>query len=391
MYLRNGKIGVIDLETGESSEEEMISDSASSIRVSRDLLDKFGPESMVLGTGLLTGSLIPASCAGTIVAGKKTMPLLGYAGIELKLSGFDFLVVNGRASKTGYVWARDGIVEFVELASAARINSWQRTDKIRADQGDSKIQVVSAGPWCDAVNPASQLIIDHWGGEDKVGMGAEFGKRNLTAVAFRGMGELEVAEPETHFSKCVSLIRNHLSKLGPNMGLSSYYEGARKEDFASLVHRSVGCYGCPFPCRTFVKTEEDPKEMRLMHREPGYLHYDIPALARAAELGLSALDAARVFVRCAQAGAEPVAVLNACSAKRDRVDANMIERLMVTPTEIEVSFKGNFEASFQDKHDYESSLGLGLCPRYWSKVGYDIDSLSSCIESALGSKLPSVD
>src|SRR4030042_542992 len=256
------------------------------------------------------------------------MPLLGHAGIELKLSGFDFLVLKGKAPNWGYVWTRDGIVELVELRESPQLNSWQRTDKIRADQGDSKIQVVSGGPWCDAGSPAAQLVVDHWGGEDKVGMGAEFGKRNLAAVAFRGRGGLEMAAPEAHFEGSVALMKGHLSRLGPNKGLQSYYEGAGREDFVSLVHRYIGCYGCPFPCRTYLKTEEGPKEMRFMHKEPGYLHYDVPALEMATQVGLSSRDATRVLTRCAQAGAEPVAVLTAAAVGGGRPDVAAIESLL---------------------------------------------------------------
>src|SRR4030066_1141341 len=114
MNLRNGKIGIIDLSTGESSEEDFAGDVLTE-GVPRELLEKHGPDSIVLGTGLLTGSLIPASCVGTLTTGRHTMPILGHAGIELKLTGFDFLVLKGKASNWGYIWIRDGIMEFGEM------------------------------------------------------------------------------------------------------------------------------------------------------------------------------------------------------------------------------------------------------------------------------------
>jgi len=57
-------------------------------------------------------------------------------------------------------------------------------------------------------------------------MGAEFGGKMLAAVAFRGMGELEIADPEDHYRKCVALMNDHLSRLGPNKGLQSYFDAA---------------------------------------------------------------------------------------------------------------------------------------------------------------------
>lgn len=386
MNLRNGKIGVVDLLSGESAEDDLAQDIGSG-NVYDGLISKHGPESMVIGTGLLTGSLIPASCAGALTVSKKTMPLLGHAGVELKLTGFDFIVLKGKAPDWSYLWVRDGMIELVHMPESPQLNSWQRTDRIRADQGDSKIQVISAGPWCDARSPASQLVISHWGGEDKVGMGAEFGRMNLAAVAFRGMGELEIAEPEDHFEKCVSLMRTHLSKLGPNSGLRSYFEAAGREDFVRLEHRHTGCYGCPYPCRTYLKTEEDPKELRMMSKEPGYLHFDVPALERAFELGLNALDASRILMRCAQSCAEPVAVLNAAGAKKDGLSLASVESVLSSPEGRGPADKGNFEVSFTAQDDYRKCLGLGLCPRYWAKAGFDIEAINTCSEPALGRKL----
>ncbi len=381
MYLRNGKVGIVDLSSGESSEEQL------GVAFPHDLLANHGQDSIILGTGLLTGSLVPASCAGTVTAGQKTMPLLGHAGVELKLSGFDAIVLKGKVPKSGYVWIRDGIAEFVESPEMSKLNSWQRTDKIRADQGDSKIQVLSGGPWCDAGSPAAQLVVNHWGGEDKVGIGAEFAKRGLVAVAFRGMGELEAADEEAHFEGAVTLIQDHLSRLGPNKGLRSYFADVGGDDFGGMVHRHIGCYGCPFPCRTFLKTEEDPKELRLVHKEPGYLHFDVPALRAAVEFGLGAREATRVLSRCAQAGAEPVAVMTATMTKSASVGLDSIEAMLASPADVPQASEGNFEQSLSRSSDYEKCLELGLCPRYWGKVGFDLASISACAESALGRRI----
>jgi len=383
MNLRNGKVGFIDLSSGESGEEE-VEEIALGEDSLKGILAKHGQDSVILGTGLLTGSLIPASCAGTVTVGNKTMPLMGHAGVELKLSGFDFVVLKGKASKWGYVWIRDGIIEFVETPEIVQLNSWQRTDKIRSDQGDSKIQVLSGGPWCDDGRPAAQLVVNHWGGEDKVSVGAGFGARKLAAVAFRGMGELELADPETHFEGSVEMMQSHLSRLGPNKGLRSYYEGAVGEGFDGLVHRHIGCYSCPFPCRTFLKTEEDSKEFRHMHKEPGYLHFDVSALEAAARAGLSARDSIRALARCAQAGAEPATIITASAARSSHADVAAIEALLADPGDLPPASKGNFELSFSRSADYEECLGLGLCPRYWGKVGLDVRAITKCAESALG-------
>ncbi|MGQ9588109.1 MAG: aldehyde ferredoxin oxidoreductase N-terminal domain-containing protein [Thermoplasmata archaeon] len=405
MYLRAGRVGVFDLVTSEAGEEELQDEATwgtmSALATADRLVSKHGLGSIVLGTGVLTGSLAPAACAGLIQAGPgkdgspRRMPLLGFAGVELKLSGFDFVVVRGEAEKPGYLWIRDGIIEFVAAPEMKSLDSWARTDKIRADQGDAKIQVLSAGQAGDAGEDWAQLVTNYWGGEDKAGVGSEFGRKGLVAIAFRGMGELEVSEPAGHFEHAIGVRKGHLGRLGLSAGLASYSEAAKRGDFQKLVHRHVACFGCPFPCRSFLKVHEDPKEMRLMGREPGYLVYDIPALEKAFELGLSAKDAVLVLIRCARAGIEPFSALWHLENVGAEVSLKSIESLTSAPSaavpSVEAKAPRSFEASFDNFEKYEKCVGLGLCPRYWSKAGLDMTVVASFAEAVLGRGLTAGD
>lgn len=392
MYLRNGRIGIFDLSTNESSEQEYLGDIArddvSSVKTAENLAAEHGDSSLILGTGLLTASFVPAACAGILWAKRGFMPLLGFAGYELKLTGFDFVVVKGKAASPGYLWIRDGIIEFVESDKMLSMDSWKRTDKIRSDQGDGKIQVLATGPWGDVREDAAEVVVDYWGGEDKIGLGSELGSRNLTAVAFRGMGEIELQEPEKHFEDSVLLMAEHVRILGKNDGLASYWKGADRPDFRKLTHRHVACYSCPFPCRSYLKAFEDPTEMRLVEKEPGYLHYDIPALEKCFGSGLSALDSTIILMKCARAGAEPVSVLTAIASSGQKVSVGLVESTLAKPHALANVRPFNFESSFTEAGQYAKSIGLGLCPRYWSKVGFDFEGALEYGRSATGSSSP---
>lgn len=338
MYLRNGRIGVFDLASKVSSDqefsEELAKDDISSIMIAERLAAEHGAESLILGTGLLTASFVPAACAGVIWTKRGFVSMLGFAGYELKLTGFDFVVVKGRAAAPGYLWIRDGIMEFVESDKMQSLDSWKRTDKIRSDQGDGKIQVLSVGPWGDAGKHAAQIVTDYWGGEDKIGLGSDFGSKNLVAVAFRGMGELELEEPEKHFEDSILLMSDHIQRLGMNEGLASYWKGADRDDFRKLTHRFVACYGCPYPCRSYLKVFEDPKEFRLVEKEPGYLHYDIPALERCFSSGMGASDATILLMKCARAGAEPVSVVDAIVSTGQKLSLEAVDSILSEPADI---------------------------------------------------------
>ena len=383
MFLRNGRAGMVDLSTGESSEQDLSEEllmKGNALEAAASLRKEHG-DALVLGTGLLTGSLVPAACAGFVSSGKGTMPVMGFAGVELKLTGFDFIVLKGESKTPGYVWVRDGIIEFVPGPGMPSMDSWARTDKIRADQGDKRIQVLSSGPWGDALRPASAVVANHWLGEDDAFVGEEFGRRRLAAVAFRGMGELEVSDPEGHLAASLALRTEHASRLGPSAGLASYWDRAKESDFTSLLHRAVSCFGCPHPCRSFLKVDEDPRQMALSAKEPGYLHFDIPSLEVAASTGMGFADATKAFMECAKAGADPSSVIGAGATDLAGV------RRVLSEGNAPAMTRSSAEGSFRSGAAYDECVALGLCPRYWSKAGFDMDVISRCVEPALGRAL----
>ncbi len=396
MYLRNGRAAIIDLSTGAVSEQELAEDTLlsemSSIELSSSLSVEHG-NALVLGSGLLTGSLVPAACTGMVFSsdesGKGTIsPIMGMAGVELKLAGFDFIVVKGESPEAGYLWVRDGIAEFVPLPEMLGMDSWARTDRIRVDQGDRRIQVIASGPLGDARHPSSRLVTNHWLGEDEVGLASAFGKRRLCAVAFRGMGELEVADPEAHFASSVDLQKEHISKLGVSAGLASYFGGADVDHFKNIIHRVIGCFGCPHPCRSYAKVNEAPGKMSMGASEPGYLHYDIISLKTAFDAGIDSSDATRIMMTCSKAGIDPVSALSALGTDAIGMSvAELVSRASLFGTIDRSNLEGSFIKAVSDPESYSRIVSLGLCPRYWGKIGLDMSSISSSIESAIGNPL----
>ena len=396
MYLRNGRAAIIDLSTGEVSERELTEDSLFSEMSSLELSSSLSAENdgaLVLGSGLLTGSLVPAACAGMIFSPDEdgegmVSPIMGMAGVELKLSGFDFIVIKGESPDAGYLWVRDGIAEFVPLPEMLEMDSWARTDRIRTDQGDRRIQVIASGPLGDGRHISSRLVTNHWLGEDEVGLASAFGRRRLCAVAFRGMGELEVADPERHFASSARLQKDHISTLGTSKGLASYFEGVDADQFKNVTHRVIGCFGCPHPCRSYAKVNEDPGKMSMGASEPGYLHYDIPSLKAAFDAGIDPADATRLMMACSKAGIDPIAVIS--SLGNDAIGmgvTELISKESLFGTVVRSNMQGSFANALSDHVSYSRAVSLGLCPRYWGRVGLDMSSASPSIESAIGKPL----
>ncbi len=168
-------------------------------------VDPFSPENvLVIANGLLTGA--PVSTATRYIVSARSPLTLGYGeseaggfwGPELKMAGFEAVVVKGRASEPLYLWIHDGEAE---LKSASHL--WGRLtaevqEAIRAELGDEKIRVLQIGPAGEKLVRFAGLTNDlrHFNGRN--GLGAVMGSKNLRAVAVRGSQRYQsfAADPE---------------------------------------------------------------------------------------------------------------------------------------------------------------------------------------------------
>jgi len=104
-YLSTNKIAIVDLATSKVTDQEvdedLVKERIGGAGITTALYEQYQDEDpIVLGTGLLTGTLAPASALGMITAkspltGKVChAPLTLYAGLELRYSGFDYVVIK---------------------------------------------------------------------------------------------------------------------------------------------------------------------------------------------------------------------------------------------------------------------------------------------------------
>jgi len=155
--------------------------------------EPLSPENvLVIANGLLTGS--PVSTATRYVVSARSPLTGGYGeseaggfwGPELKMAGFEAIIITGKAAEPAYLWIQDGQAE---LRSAKHL--WGRTpvdvqNDIRAELGDDKVRVLQIGPAGENLVRYANITNDlrHFNGRN--GMGAVMGSKNLRAVAVRG-------------------------------------------------------------------------------------------------------------------------------------------------------------------------------------------------------------
>ena len=345
-YLSTNKIGIIDLATSKITDQELdedlVKDKISGAGVTMALYEQYKDEDpIVLGTGLLTGTLVPASALGVITAkspltGKVChAPITLYAGMELKYSGFDYIVIKGNSPKPVYLWIHDGVADINDAKEVWGKDVWASTDTIRDLMGDQLIQVLTIGKAGESESDFAQVCINYWASGDRWGFGKLFGQKRLKLAALRGMSLLEISDAEGFVKQCKELLA--VVKKGPfadKKGIEEIPTAIGEEDIRKwltpLVHRHQSCFNTPYPTNTFVFLDEDPKLLRECEKkEPGFLITDIYGLLGFKKLGLSAAEACALLRECARYGIDAVAV-SELSQKAGRKK----------PDEIKKSFSG---------------------------------------------------
>ncbi len=324
-YLSTNKIAIVDLANSKVSDQELdedlVKEKIGGAGITTALYEQYQNEDpIVLGTGLLTGTLAPASALGMITA---KSPLTGkvchapftlYAGLELKYSGFDYVVIKGKSQKPVYLWMHDGVADISDAKDIWGKDVWASTDTIREVMGDQLIQVLTIGKAGESESDFAQVCINYWASGDRWGFGKLFGQKKLKGVALRGMSLLEVSDAEGFVQQCKELLS--ALKAGPvagKKGIAELSVAIGEEDIQKwlgpLVHRHESCFNTPFPTNTFVFLDEDPKLLKESEKEePGFLVTDVYGLLAFKKLGLSAAAACGLLRECARYGIDALAV-----------------------------------------------------------------------------------
>ncbi len=302
MYGWKGSILRVDLSRGHISVEDLPRDLAVQYIGGRGMglrmlfdelapgIDPLSPENKLLfATGPLTGAGVPAGGRFIVVSksplsGGIANPCCGgYFGAHLKYSGYDLLIVEGRAEEPVYLYIRD---DQVEIRPAAHIwGTWTtETEKIlRKDFSKdldkwelSELSIVSIGPAGENLVRFACIMADGGRAAGRSGLGAVMGSKNLKAVVAHGSGAVMIADP-SGFRQAVMdyyregrenrTLRNRLlygtwvlpgraNATGTQAALNfqaGFFEAfTRFTDPANIRDqirvRDEGCFGCPFAC-----------------------------------------------------------------------------------------------------------------------------------------------
>ncbi len=163
--------------------------------------DPLGPENLLIfGVGPLTGSLLPASAYYTVTAKSPLTGILGdsaaggHFGAEMKMTGFDQIIITGRSQDWTYLWITEQGAEFRDSSDLLGLGVAAATTAIRRAHRDYTAQVAGIGTAGENQVLYAAIVSSGNRVNGRTGMGAVMGSKRLKAVAVRGARSLEMAD-----------------------------------------------------------------------------------------------------------------------------------------------------------------------------------------------------
>ena len=223
---------------------------------------------LIFAMGPLVGTLAPGTARVYTMAKSPLSGLLGTsngghsAGIALKYSGYDNLILSGRAEKPVYLKVFDDDVEILDASHLWGKDTWQTTDLLREELGDCSVSCI--GPAGENLVTFANIMSDKRSGFSKTGLGAVMGSKNLKAVVSRGTKGVKVADRRS-FQKLVDGIFDRIAAskatvLWRQYGAAAFgpeLERFGREEFRQRVKgRTYACLACPLGCKSMVSLQD---------------------------------------------------------------------------------------------------------------------------------------
>ncbi len=246
---------------------------------------------LLLGAGTLVGTRAPGAVRLNVDSknyfnnGVGSANAAGEFAPALKAAGFGNIIVKGRANKPVFLWVENEQVEIRDATKLWGKTTWKTVDILRKKLGRN-VQVASIGPAGEKLVRGAAVIVNKARAAAKCGLGSIMGSKNLKAVAVKGTGEVEVANPEKfnklvkkawrkveksrtpkrlHELRTISAMKrkNELCSNPVKHFQNGYVEPEKlekvsPEEFRKYEVKKLSCSSCPIGCRAYYKINEGP-------------------------------------------------------------------------------------------------------------------------------------
>ena len=281
-----------------------------SAKITHDLLSKDGYDTLkkdpfseinplIFATGPVTGTLRPSSGRYSVTA---ISPLTGiwaegtsggYFCISLRNSGFDAIVLTGKATTPIYLYIHDQTIEFKDASGIWGKNTYDAQSFLKKELNNEKVRVATIGIAGENLVKYAGIMNDEGRYIGRAGLGAVMGSKNLKAIAIHGTHRVQIADnkigkellKEAEDAKRGDLLKsitpflftlygtNCYLDIGMALGDTPGYYFTQNEFFAAkLTGKTLreeypvldyGCAGCTMRCGKVTIIEHEDKEISV--------------------------------------------------------------------------------------------------------------------------------
>ncbi|MCF2137539.1 MAG: aldehyde ferredoxin oxidoreductase family protein [Candidatus Thorarchaeota archaeon] len=180
-------------------------------------IDPLSPKNVLgFATGLLTGSMFPQASRHTIAALSPLTDIwgeshaAGFWGAELKFAGYDTIFFTGASSSPVYLNIRDSEVDLLDAENLWGEDVFVTDDALHKRHG-RMCRTLAIGQAGENLVRFAAIMNDRDRASARSGLGAVMGSKRLKAIAVRGRGKLEVADPANYLREMDEFYRRMLA------------------------------------------------------------------------------------------------------------------------------------------------------------------------------------
>jgi len=158
----------------------------------------------------------------------------GYWGPELKMAGFDGIIVEGQSAEPVYLYVRDGEAELRDASGY-----WgQLADAVQhgleEEIGDRRIRVLQTGVAGENLVRYAAIVNQQRHFNGRAGLGAVMGSKKLKAIVCRGKQKVEAAD-DAGFKEVLGWFRDNYDRKGDGMHDMGTSRGVRVLDADGIL------------------------------------------------------------------------------------------------------------------------------------------------------------
>jgi aldehyde:ferredoxin oxidoreductase len=306
---------------------------------------------LIWATGPLTGTMASTGGRYTVITkGPLTGAIAcsnsgGYWGAELKMAGWDMVIVEGKSAKPVYLYVNDDVAELRDASHLWGTTVWHTEEQLKKDHQDPLLRISCIGGAGENQVLYAAVVNDLHRAAGRSGVGAVMGSKNLKAIAVRGTkGVGNLADPKafmqvtmekkkilhdnavtgqglpTYGTQVLMNVINEIGALPTRNHRDIQFEGAKDISAEAMVTpratdgkkhlvTNQACFGCTIACGRISKMD---KGHFTVENKPQYwgasggLEYEA-AWALGAANGVNDLEALQYAnLLCNEHGMDPI-------------------------------------------------------------------------------------